>query len=564
MEDSQYLIDETTRAIDDFNTGYLHGDFGYKFRTRDFLNVAFLYSNGVDVENPDLLGKFNKNTFIFEPQAAIEKIKEQIRLDLKDLNFLVDGASSLSSFVVKAANRKVLEDNNFENTLDEIPNNAVDYGSGFLKVWTDGKELKMRSVDPYTLVFNQYNFAKGKKIEKLMRTAQSIIDDEKYDINARTLFAGQCAKENKYDWVVLWQVVEDTKDGQRISIVDTERNLVYFSETHATPVVFYFKYDYEKRRGFPDALGRGAIEKVFNKIVQSKVNRKRLDKVMEIAAKLPFQKQVDNEKDNMVGKEITKLATGVVLGHKGNPLSPLETGGTKQVAIIKQQLNDIVQTIGQDLNVTEALQGNTLPSGTSGVLGNLLSENASSVLKEHKKDYAKFISRVYKDAIIPYLLKAFKSEDDLRRYLEPNDIRLIEQSVIEYYVVQAQIDAAINDVPFNMAETRERISKDISKKKLISGDLLKNLRKEVQGIRTFISGEEISKAQTVAFLREIRSTFAANPALFQSPFFIATLKKEAEYDAGVSALEIDQLLQILQQSVQQQSTEQPIQPEGQQ
>ena len=554
VENSAQIAEETTRAINDFNEGYLSGEMGYKFRTKDFLNVAFLYSNSVDVTNPDLLGKFNRNTFVFEPMAAIEKIKEQVRLDLKDLNFLVDGATSLSSFVVKAANRKILEDNNFDETLDEIPNNAVDYGSGFLKVWNDGKKLKMRSVDPFALVFNQYNFKKGKKIERLMRTPNSIVNDEKYDVEARAMFMGQCNKDLMDEFVILWQVVEDTKDGQRISVVSTDTNITFFSEVHKKPVVFYFKYDYEKRRGFPDALGRGAIEKVFNKIVQSKVNRDRLDKVMEIAAKLPFQKQVDNERDNIVGKEITKLATGVIIGHKGNPLMPLDTGGTKQVAVIKQQLSEIVQTIGQDLNVTEALQGNTLPSGTSGVLGNLLSENASSVLKEHKKDYAKFISNVYKEAIIPYILKAFDSEDDLRKYLEPNDIRLIEQSVIEYYVVQAQIDAAINDQPFNMAATRARIGKEVAKKKLISGDLLTQLRKEVQGIRTFISGEEISKAQTVAFLREVRSTFATNPALFQSPFFIATLKKEAEYDAGVSALEIDQLLSVLQQSIQENQT----------
>jgi len=89
----------------------------------------------------------------------------------------------------------------------------------------------------------------------------------------------------------------------------------------------------------------------------------------------------------------------------------------------------------------------------------------------------------------------------------------------------------------------------IKNQKLIPDDkLLKQLRKEVEGIKSYISGEDVSKAQTVAFLREMRSIFATNPALFQSPFFIELLKKEAEFDSGVSGIEIDNLLKELKEA----------------
>lgn len=546
MDNTQKLVTETSQTIEDFNSGFLSADMGYKFRTRDFLNVVFLYTNSVDVKNPDILGRNNKNTFIYEPQSQIEKIKEQIRLDIKDINFTINGASSLGRFIPKAANRKILEENDFDEVMDDIPDNAADYGSGFLKVWHEGKKLKMRSVDPYAIYFNQYNFAKGQKIEKLRRSIRSIIDDKKYNADQTAVLRAKTSDDHLDDDIVIFQVVKDYPDGtQRVSVVDIENDLVYFDEEYETPIVWYFKFDYQKRKGFPDALGKGCVEKVFNKLVQSKVNRERMDRVMDIASKLPFQKQVDNERDNIVGKEITKLSTGVVIGHKGNPITPLDTGGAKQVAIIKGQLEEIMATIGNDLNVGEALQGNTLPSGTSGVLGNLLTENSSSVLKEIKKNYAKFLGNVYDQCIIPYLLKAFDSEDDLRKYLEPNDIRIIEQSVVDYYVVQAQIDSAINDVPFNEGAVRLQIKRDLKDKKLISGELLDQLRNEMGGIKTYISGEDISKAQTVAFLREMRNTYATNPQLFQSPFFIELLKKEAEFDAGVSSVEIDHLLKEL-------------------
>lgn len=543
------LLDEVKRTKEDFDEGYLEGNLNYKFRTKAFMDVIFLYTNSVDVRNPDILGRNNRNTFIYEAQAQIEKIKEQIRLDIKDLNFTLPGASTLASFIPKAANRKVLEDNDFSITIDEVSDNAVDYGSGFLKVWEGEKgELKLRSIDPYAIYFNQYNFAKGLKVERLKRSVRDIIADKKYETGAKSILSRAIGDDPvKLDEeMLLFQAVKDNPDGsQEISVVSLDKELVFYefkTEKGDDKIVSYYKFDYKKRKGFPDALGVGCNEKIFNKLVQSKVNRERLDKVMEIASKLPFQKQIDNERDNMVGKEVIKLDNGVILGHKGNPISVLDTGGDKQVSLIMALLQGITTSIGPDLNVSEALQGNTMPSGTSGVLGNLLTENSSSVLKEVKKDYAKILNIAYKDRVIRYILQAFNSKEDLRKYLEPNDIRLIEQSVVDYLVAQKQIDAAINDTQFSESIAREEVKSEIKGKALISGDLLKKLREEVKGIKTYISGEDISKAQTVSFLRELRTTYATNPELFKSPFFVQLLKKEAEFDSGVSGVEIDELL----------------------
>lgn len=551
--DNEKLLEKVKKTINDYEGGFLEGALNYKFRTRDFLNVVFLYTNSVDVKNPDILGANNKNTFIYEPMAAIEKIKEQIRLDIKDLNFTIQGASSLARFIPRAANRKLLEDNNFDEVMDEIPDNACDYGSGFLKIWKDSdNKLKMKSIDPYYIYFNQSNFKDGVKAEKLSKSIRWILENKKYNVDAQTQLRNKTKETDMDKEIPLFQSVQDFPDGtQQISIVDLENDLVYYNyktKKGEEPIVSYYKFDYQKRKGFPDALGKGCVEKIFNKIVQSKVNRERMDKVMAVASKLPFQKQIDNEQDAFVGKEIVKLETSTILGHKGNPISPLDTGGIKQANLIMTQLNSIIETIGQDLNVTEALQGNTLPSGTSGVLGNLLTENSSSVLKEIKKNYAKFLGNVYKERTIPYILTAFESNEDLREYLDPNDIRMIEQVVVDYLLVDRQIETAIRNEPFNEAEERERIKRNIKGKKLISGDLLEKLRNEVKGIKAYISGEDISKAQTVSFLRELRSTYLANPQLFRDPFFIQLLKKEAEFDSGVSGVEIDQLLKELAES----------------
>jgi len=550
-EDNKKLLSQTKIAIDDFNDGYLEGELGYKFRTKDFLNLIFLYKYQVDTKNPDLLGRNNRNTFYNEVQSPIEKIKEQIRLDLKDMNFIIQGASSLSRFVVRAANRKILKDNRFSKIIDKVPNNAVDFGSGFLKVWqTDGK-LKIKSVGPYSIIFDQYNFTKGAKIEKLSRTRRDVIADEKYDATARMALGAVTNDENRDETMTLYQTVQDFPDGsQIIGVVETSLDMVFYNyktkKGKKNKIISYYKFDYEEREGFPDALGVGCYEKVFNKIVQSKVNRERMDDVMAIAAKLPFQKEIDNEQDNYVGKQVQKLETGVILGHKGKPITQMDTGGIKQVNIISNRITEISNSIGSDLNMNEALLGKNLPSGTSGVLGNLLTENSSTVFKDKQEDYAKFLDDVYIDDIIPFMLSVFDSEEDLRKHLTPNDIKFIERMVINYEVAMRQVDAAINNETFDEVLAREEVKNKIKKSgKLISGDLLDRLREEVDGIETYITGENFSKPQAVAFIRELRATYASNPAILSDPFFLETLRKEAELDSGISGLEFDLLLSEL-------------------
>lgn len=549
MLEDRRVIEFTGNFVDSFQNGYLEGAMGYKFRTKTFLDVIFLYINSVDTSNPDILGKTNKNTFIYEGQDAIRKIKEQVGLDTRDMNFLIHGASSLPRHIVKAANRKTLKDNDFDVEMDAVEENGVDFGSGFLKVWknSDG-DLRMRSVDPYDIIFDQYNFAKGAKVERLRRSYREIIADEKYRQTARDILAERFkTPEEREKQIVLYQLAKPNPDGgYDIYVVDTENELVYYSH-EGNEDIDYFKWDYQRRRGFPDALGVGANEQIFNIIVQNKVNRERMDDVMRVASKLPLQKKIDNERDKIVGKNIGQIKTGEVMGYRNEPIAPMELGGVKQVEFINSQLAELTQKGAEQLNMNDALQGNTLPSGTSGVLGNLLTENASSVHKEVQDSYAKFLSNVYDKRVTPYILSIFDREEDIERHLDPNDARLVRENVINYLTLQKQIDAEIEGRPFNIAEAREEVKQELTSKKLISGDLLDRLKEEVQGIETFITGEKKSKAQTVAFLREVRKQYQANPEVFQQPFYVELLKKEAEYENGISGLEIDNLLKELEQ-----------------
>tara|TARA_R110000850_G_scaffold115010_5_gene229984 strand:+ start:631 stop:2292 length:1662 start_codon:yes stop_codon:yes gene_type:complete len=546
-EQKKAIIAPYKRVINDFLTMPLEGNMGYKYHTRAMMEIIFLYKNGVDAKNPDLLGKDNKNTFVDEAQSEIEKIKEQVRLDIVDMGFQIPGAVDLGRFVPKAANRKMLEENDFSITLDQVPDDAIDYGSGFLKTFRVEGLMKLNSIDPFNMIYNQRNFKGGPKVERMKETVKWIVDNDKYDAIPRLALKTKYENEEKgmETEILFYQVVEDLKaGGQVLSIINIEDDEIYYRFESKTKIVSYYKFDCEVRRGFKDACGRGKYERVFNKIIRGKVNRERFDTIMEIASKLPFQKQIDNERDNYVGKQVTNLKTGAIIGHKGNPIEPIDTGGVKQANLITMELGEIVSSIGTDLNVGDALQGKTLPSGTSGELGNLLTENQSSVHKEIQKNYAKFLNIVYKDkgGLTEYILEVFDSEDNLRDYLDPNDIKLVEKNVIAFKVAQKQVDAGILEEPFNLALATEEVKREIKGQPLISGQLLADLRENVKGIRTFITGEKVSKAKSVAYIRGMRDKYESNPAIFKDPAYIAMLKAEAEFDVGLDPIEIDNLL----------------------
>lgn len=552
------IIDNAKNDVKKFNSGYIEvGGLNYKFRTKDFLDLIFLYKNQVDVANPDILGKSNRNTFFYELNSQTNKIKEQIGIDLKDLNLLVPG-DEMSQFVLKAGNLNFLRKNNIGEVCDEVSDNMVDYGSGFLKIWKDSKgKLCAKSIDPFYIIFNQYNFKKGDKIEAFTRTVYEIMNDDKYTNEAKVKYLGLFPnyKEEKdiaNKVIKLYQIVSDVKDNQTISVVDIENEVLLYTFSLEERLVKYYKFDYIRRVGFTDALGIGVNELVFNKIVQSKVNRTRLDKVMEISSKIVFQKFVDNENENLVGRDVVSLDDNEIIGYtnKDGAIQPLNLGGTNQITLLTNELTRISNSIGADTSVFDALSGKTLPSGTSAQLGNLLTENASSTFTKIREKYARGWAKVYRDVVIPYFLENFDSLTDLKTILTGSDLLVVKDKVKKYLVARAFALSVIDNVPFDKVKTEKEAEADIKKNKLIIGEYFKDMKKKLDDVSILISGEEINKPSATALLQDLRVVYATNPALLRDPFYVSAIKKQAQYDAGLSEYEIDLLLEQVPAPVQ--------------
>jgi hypothetical protein len=107
------IFKKADMLINHFKYGSISiGNKGYKMRWGEFIGIAHLYLNGVDMSHPDLLDPNSSNTFITDFLGQLEKIHEQDRIDFKELGFGIDFASELAEFIAKAANRKMLTEDN--------------------------------------------------------------------------------------------------------------------------------------------------------------------------------------------------------------------------------------------------------------------------------------------------------------------------------------------------------------------------------------------------------------------------------------------------------------------
>ena len=185
------IINEAQKLLETWRHGSLKiGNLGYKFRYYQFINIAYLYLNGVDAKNPDLLDPRNPHHFIADFIADITKINEQTRIDFKELGFAVDGHSELAKYIAKAANRKALTINNdWTEVQERVTDDANWYGSGFKMIYQDSDNVqKHKHLSPWDIVWDLYDFKNSAKMKVLSRTVQEVLDNKRYKKAAKSAF----------------------------------------------------------------------------------------------------------------------------------------------------------------------------------------------------------------------------------------------------------------------------------------------------------------------------------------------------------------------------------------
>lgn len=541
------IIEAAEKLLEAWKHGFLKiGSLGYKFRYYQFINIGYLYLHGVDAKNPDLMSPTNPHHFIPDFMSNLVKINEQTRIDFRELGFIVEGQQELAKYIAKAANRKNLTINNdWTDIMERVTDDANWYGSGFKMIYTDSKGVQKHvHTSPWEIIWNLYDFQKSPKMKVLNRTVQEVVDNERYKPLSRLTLKDKY-KDEMDKQIQLYQYIDEEK----MYIVGLDDKLV-FMNTNRPKNLHFSKYDHEVRRGFNDAPGIGVFEKTMNVIIQNKVARERYNEVEAITTKLLLAKVVDGKGDKVQNKQIQNLKTGLVI-----PMStsdhipvPIELGGQKQLADLGAKILEMRNLTKDMLNVPDVLTGDakTLGANASGIAIQSLAEYASSVHKDVKKRYARVAEKEYRDFIMPYNLKVFNSEDNIRKYLDTTEWNVVKRNIIDYKlaVMQAELlgeGYTPEEVSQILVDEEAKLRQDLKTKKIISKDMLQALRDDVQSIQIVISGEQASRQVKSEFIAKIRGDYLANPVILDDPKYIGIMKKEAK-NLGLDELEVTEFI----------------------
>lgn len=547
------IIDKAKNLLETWQHGSLKiGNLGYQFRYYQFINIAYLYLNGVDAKNPDLMSPKNPHHFISDFIDSLTKINEQTRIDFKELGFLVEGHSELAKYIAKAANRKTLTVNNdWTEVMERTTDDANWYGSGFKMIYEDAKGVQQhRHVSPWNIVWNLYDFKASPKMKVLNRTVEQVLKNKRYSKTAKAALRDEYpTDEDKQKQIQLFQYI----DTEKMYIIDLANDLVLMKGDRPKGLHFS-KYDHEYRRGFNDAPGRGVFEKIMNVIVQNKIARERYNEVEAITTKLLMAKVVDGKGDKVQNKQSQNLKTGLIIPvtSSDNIPQPINMGGQAQLNELNAKISETRELTRSMLNVPDVLNGDskTLGANASGVAIQSLAEYASSVHKDVKKRYARVAEKEYRDFIMPYNLQVFNSEDNIRKYLDTVEWNVVKRNIIDYQLAVKQAELLGSGVPPEEVEQmlideEERLKREMKNKKIISKDILEALREDVQDIQIVISGEQVSRSVKSEFFGKIRDNYLANPQLLDDRKFVAILKKEAK-NLGLDELEVTEFINDIQ------------------
>lgn len=180
-------------------------------------------------------------------------------------------------------------------------------------------------------------------------------------------------------------------------------------------------------------LAIGAVEYLFTAQWMANHTMKQWKDQMDLSSKLVFQ----TADKFFVGRNvINAIESGDIMIHEdGKPLELLPNEGHDITNL--QAFAGQWRVLGQELTSTpDALRGNTLPSGTPYALGNLLSQNASSLFEIMTENKGLAIEEMIKRYVIPHIKKKLAHKEQIVAILNDAGISEIDAKYIPNQAVR--------------------------------------------------------------------------------------------------------------------------------
>lgn len=573
MDKSKKLFSEVQGIIGGYPNLEIEITKGLNFNLSETLRTITFYSNSKYLGGQkDELGRdkpFNNiNTF------RVNVAYRATDLDLKDIQIVADDITDTENQIKAMILGKEAYKWGKNNGLSEFLNNfgytRAKYGDVLVKKCIekeDGKEefelevcaWKNMIVDPVNIddsviiekhYFKPYELAEKKDIwdnviEVLELSKKSKADIEVLEIHGKFPEAidPDSDSDDEYTYV-----------GKKylVGMVGAEMFLLY-SETEDKSPYRHLSWRKEEGRDF----GVGIIEDGFEAQVWTNDATIAEKNAMELAGKVILKTNSKKVGSNILTDADNGRIFELEDGKDITPINLMPTALPKYAELI-QRWDNQYERVSSTFN---AITGEQMPSGTPYRQTAILNQEAGSLFDQRREEAGIFISELYMDWVLPYLIKKLNKEHILTAEWSNEELAIIDEGFSNYRKGRKLVEAVLS----NQEVTQEMLDAEGTAynnevknlKNVRSIPIPKDYFKDFEcSVSVVITNEMRNKSAILESLSNILAQVGANPAMLQDP----TLSKIFGSIIEISGVPISPSALIRPQ---QQQPMQPQLPQGQ-
>lgn len=469
------------------------------------------------------IGKYRLNVAV----RATDFNTKDIRVEADHTNY------SLQSLVLQKRAINWMKDENFAKTLNKMGRTRPEYGGVLVKKIEKGNELHIEVPVWTNVIFDETDIEDGVKIEKHWFNPMEF--EKKRDvwenIDDTIKFFDKKEKKNSISRVCVYEIEGIFKKDFMLDVDESDEyslQLHYVAGYDGEYVHLYSEELKESRYKYLDwysvpgcALGRGVIEDGEQAQIWTNLSKMQEQNLMEYGSKLVLS----TTDKNIEGTNLTtNIDTGEVVYHApGTELSQLDLTPRTMVQL-ENLFTSWDQQIERVTSTFDSVTGETLPANTPLGSVQIQSANASSFFEYRRQEMGIFLTEIFTDWVMPYLVKQLKKEGLLTADFSPQELEQIDRIFATEQTNQAVLDQLTNpNVPNPTPETQQLLNdqfrsliRETGERRTIKfpKDFFDDIKYKVTWVTT---NEQKNKNAVLANLNQVLQTVAQNPIILQDP-----------------------------------------------
>lgn len=491
-------------------------------------------------------------------------------LDTKDIQIVADAPKFTPiSFLLQKEVYNWMKDVNFAKTLNEMGFTRAKYGGVLVKKCIEYNEetkeddLEIEVVDWRNVITDPID-PDDFVIEKHYMSPEDL--SEKIDVWDNVEEAIDIANKSTDNTVTVYEMTgsfpETAYDGEGSDYVYKIQKFFILKSGKAKHSILYHEfldgeqYMYLAWEQVPGrGLGRGIVEDGFEAQMWTNDAVVREKEAMELGSKIIF-KTTDPDIQNNV---LSEVENGQVIKLKqGNDFSIANTI-TNALPEFHRQVDAWNSQYERSSSTYGAISGETMPSNTPYRSVAILNQEATSMFDYRREEMGIFLTEMFTDWIIPYLLKKLSKGHILRAEFTPEELKAIDDSYANYMANEEVTKKILSGTPIYAEDYpiyANAIKEDLKKTKAHRFlEIPKGIYKDFNAKVTIVTtGEQKNKAVVLETLNNLLITVAKAPQILQDPKLSVIFAKILETSgSGISPITLGLGNETLPQP-------QPIQP----